>query len=69
MNPISIVYDGRVTVSDYGSFVMGDQGLVQIIKPCIGLRDGEVRDINAAVTINIEIKPNAPIVTGGDMEC
>lgn len=69
MKPISIVYDGRVTVSDYGSFTMGNQGLVQILKPYINLSDGEVRDINAAVSITIEIKPNAPTITGGDMEC
>lgn len=69
MNPISIVYDGRVTVSDYGSFVMGDQGLVQLIKPYIGLENGEVRDCNAAVTITIEFKPVRPIVTGGDIGC
>lgn len=67
MKPISIVYDGRVTVSDYGSFVMGDQGLVQILKPFIGLEDGEVRDINAAVSITIELKPAQPLVIGGDV--
>ena len=66
MNPISIVYDGRVTVSDYGSFVMGEQGLVQILKPFIGLEDGEVRDINAYVSITIELKPAKPLVIGGD---
>ena len=69
MKPISIVYDGRVTVSDYGSFVMGEQGLVQILKPYIGLEDGEVRDINAAVSITIELKPAKPLVIGGDAEC
>ena len=66
MNPISIQYDGRVTVSDYGSFIMGEQGLVQILKPYIGLGDGEVRDINASVNITIELKPANPLVIGGD---
>ena len=69
MKPISIQYDGRVTVSDYGSFVMGEQGLVQILKPYIGLEDGEVRDINASVNITIELKPAKPLVIGGEVQC
>lgn len=69
MKPISIQYDGRVTVSDYGTFVMGERGLVEILKPFIGLEDGEVRDINAMVSITIELKPTRPLVIGGDAEC
>ena len=66
MKPISIVYDGKVTISDYGSFVMGDQGLTQILKPYIGLEDGAVSEYNASVSITIEFKPSSPVVFGGD---
>lgn len=70
MKPISIVYDGQIEVSDYGVFTMGSYPLSGILKKALHLDDGEYRTMNAAVTIQIEVKPNQPLISGGgDAEC
>lgn len=70
MKPITIQYDGRITVSDYGTFSLGEYAVSDLIRKALRLERNEYREMNAEVTITIHPKSNEPVITGGDdCEC
>lgn len=69
MKPINIQYDGQVEVSSYGTFNMGGYALRDVLNNALHMNEHEFRTMNAHVQILIEVKPNTPLITGGEDEC
>lgn len=67
MKSVAIQYDGKVDVSSFGTFNLGEYALKDVINKALGMGTAEWRTMNARVKIHIEMKPDEPLVIiGGD---
>ena len=57
---LKIQHDGKVYVSSYGSFQLGDISLCDIISEALELEKNEYRELNAEVEVTIKMKNMNP---------
>lgn len=61
-NLLTIKHDGRILVTGYGSFQLGDQSLSDIVSEAMGLDKTEYQELNAEVVVTIKMKEKNPKV-------
>lgn len=59
---LTVKHDGKIFVSGYGSFQLGDRSLSDIIGEAMGLDKTEYQELNAEVVVTIKVKEKNPKV-------
>ena len=59
---LTITYDGKIYVTGYGTFKLGDENLADVISDALGLSNSEFRELNAEVVLSLILKAQKPKV-------
>ena len=59
-NLLTIKHDGKILVTGYGAFQLGDHSLSDIVSEAMGLDKTEYRELNAEVVVTIKMKEKNP---------
>lgn len=65
---LTIKHDGKVVVSGYGSFILGETPLHSVLVHALKLNENDFEEYNATVELSITFKNAVPDVRWSD-EC
>lgn len=64
---LTIKHDGKLVISGYGTFVLGDTSVNGLLATALGLNETDYKEYEADVELTIQFKNSTPDVRWSDI--